>query len=202
MLGREVVERQQHFGVVDDLRGGLGPLGAVGLRELVDRLLGVDAVLGVADLLHRLRCARLGGLRQGVVHISGSANPAALVAGRGEHLGQGLPQAHHAVVDHQFWVAHAASAAVAQQLGPRLSRLAQPLRDGDQLLGSVDAHPEQDQDARVRPARGGPSPGLGHRLGTPLCGMWMSERTSSRRRPVQLRPRPPLSPQKAEFRSS
>ena len=43
VLGREVVERQQFLLVVGDLRDGLGPLGAVGLRERLDRLLGVRA---------------------------------------------------------------------------------------------------------------------------------------------------------------
>ncbi len=45
----------------------------------------------------------------------------------GEHLGQGLPQPHRAVADHQLGVALATSAAVAQQVGPRLRRLAQAL---------------------------------------------------------------------------
>jgi hypothetical protein len=80
VLGREVVDRQQLLGVVGDLRDGLGPLGAVGLRERLDRLLRVRAVLGVADLLQRLGCARLCGLRQGVRDISGLVDPEALVA--------------------------------------------------------------------------------------------------------------------------
>jgi hypothetical protein len=37
VLGGEVVEREQLVGVVDDLRGGLGPLGAELGGERVDR---------------------------------------------------------------------------------------------------------------------------------------------------------------------
>lgn len=47
MLDREVVEGEQLVTVVGNLRDGRGPLGAVGLRERLDRLLGAGAVLGV-----------------------------------------------------------------------------------------------------------------------------------------------------------
>jgi hypothetical protein len=77
-------------------------------------------------------------------------NPAPLVPCRREHLAEGLPQAHRAVADDELGVAQAAPAAVAQQVGPRLGGLPQPLGQGDQLLGAVQAHPEQDQDAGVR----------------------------------------------------
>jgi hypothetical protein len=79
------------------------------------------------------------------------------VAGDGKNLGEGLPQAHRAVADDQFGVAHATAAAATQQVGPRLGRLPQPLGQGDQLLGSVQPDAEQDQHARVRL----PQPDLG-----------------------------------------
>lgn len=47
--------------------------------------------------------------------------------------------------DDQLGVAHAASAAVAQQVGPRLRGLAQALGQGDQLLRAVQADPKQDR---------------------------------------------------------
>jgi hypothetical protein len=67
----------------------------------------------------------------------------------GEHLAEGLPQAHRAVADHQLRVAHAAAAALTQQVSPRLGGLPQPLGQRDQFLRAVQAHAEQDQDARV-----------------------------------------------------
>ena len=157
VLGRKVVERQQFLGVVGDLRDGLGELGAVGLRECLDRLLGVAAVLGVVDLLHRLRGARLCGLRQGARDIPGLVNPAPLMADGREHLDQRLPQPHRAVTDDQLGVAHAPAVAVAQQVGPRLGRLTQSLGQRDQLLGAVQPHTHQHQDAGVRL----PEPDLG-----------------------------------------
>lgn len=157
MLGREVVERQQFLPVFGDLRDGLGPLRTVGLRDRLDRLLGVRAVLGVVDLLHRLHRARLRGLRQGVRNIPGLVDPAPLMPGSGKDLGKRLPQAHRAVADDQLGIAHAATAAVAQQVGPRLGRLTQALRQCDQLLGAVQAHAHQRQDAGVRL----PEPDLG-----------------------------------------
>jgi hypothetical protein len=169
VLGREVVERQQLPGVVGDLRDGLGPLGAVCRRERLDRLLRVRAVLGVVDLLQRLGCDRLCGLRQGVRDISGLVDLTALVAGGREHLGEPLPQTHRAVADDEFGGAHAASAAIAQQVGPRLGGLPQGLRERDQLLGAV--HPAP----RAAPAR---------RSGPGRASPW-----GARRRPIRRRSR-------------
>src|SRR6266516_4413538 len=60
VFGGESEEGQQLVLVVGDLRGCLGVLGAVGGGELLDRLLGVGAVFGAADLRQRsLRPTRL-----------------------------------------------------------------------------------------------------------------------------------------------
>jgi hypothetical protein len=61
--GREVAEREQLLLISGDLGDGLGVLGAVGGGELLDRLLGVAAVFGVADLRQRLAGGRLSGFR-------------------------------------------------------------------------------------------------------------------------------------------
>jgi len=50
VLGREVVEGEQHVEVLGDLRARLGPLRAVGSGERPRGGLGVLAVLGVVDL--------------------------------------------------------------------------------------------------------------------------------------------------------
>ncbi len=76
-------------------------------------------------------------------------NPTPLVPGLRKHLRQGPPQAHGPVAHDEFRIAHAAPAAVPQQVGPGLGRLPQPLGQGDQLLGAVQAHAHQDQDAGV-----------------------------------------------------
>ena len=148
VLDREVVERKQSVPVLGDLRDGLGELGAVGLRERLDRLLGVSAGLGVVDLLHCLRRAGLRGLGQAVGDIAEFVNSAPLRPRGREHL-ERPPKAHGTVPNDQLGVAHAASAAVAQQVGPRLGRLPQTLGQGDQFLGAVQPDAEQDQDAGV-----------------------------------------------------
>ena len=86
----------------------------------------------------------------GVRDIPGLVDPAPLVAGSREHLDQRLPQDHRAVADDQLGIAHAAPAAVAQQIRPRLGRLTQALGQRDQLLGAVQAHAHQHQDVGVR----------------------------------------------------
>ena len=53
MLGRVVVEGEQHVEVVGDLRRGLGPLRAVLGGERLRSLGGVLLVLGVSDLGQR-----------------------------------------------------------------------------------------------------------------------------------------------------
>src|SRR6478609_11246737 len=53
VLGRVVVELQQHLQVVGDLGAGVGELAAVFDRERLRRDPGVVTILGVEDLLHR-----------------------------------------------------------------------------------------------------------------------------------------------------
>ena len=71
MLGGEVVELEQHVQVVDDLRDGLGELGAVVDGERLRRDPGQVAVLGVVDVLHRPHRRRVRRLRQRSKHIRG-----------------------------------------------------------------------------------------------------------------------------------
>lgn len=147
MLGREVVERQQLVLVISDLLNGLGKLRAVELGKRLDRRLGVVAVLGVIDVLDGLLRARLRRLRHGVEDIGRFVNPAPLLAGSGEDLGQGLPEAQSSVADCEDRGAHATASTVAQQVGPRLARLAVAVLERDQFLGAVGADPDEHQDA-------------------------------------------------------
>ena len=64
MLGRVVVEREQHVDMLGDLGDRLGPLGAVEVLERLHGLERVVLVLGVVDLRKRGLGARLGGLGQ------------------------------------------------------------------------------------------------------------------------------------------
>jgi hypothetical protein len=57
VLGGEVKEREQLIRVIGDLGDGLGVLGAVGGREVVDRLLGVLTVFGSRIYASALRAA-------------------------------------------------------------------------------------------------------------------------------------------------
>jgi hypothetical protein len=53
------------------------------------------------------------------------------------------------VADREHRGGHAAAFAVAQQVSPRRTRLAEPVGHGDQLLGRVGAHPDHHQQAHV-----------------------------------------------------
>jgi hypothetical protein len=75
-------------------------------------------------------------------------DPAALLAGGGEHLPQRPPQPQRPVADHDHRRAHAAAAAVPQQLGPVVGRLAGTVGDRDQLLGAVGPHAHEHQAAQ------------------------------------------------------
>jgi hypothetical protein len=75
--------------------------------------------------------------------------PAPLLAGGGEHLTQRLPEPQRAVADGQDRGTHAAALAVAQQVGPRLTGLAEPVGQGDQLLGAIDPDADHDQQAHL-----------------------------------------------------
>jgi hypothetical protein len=99
VLRGEVVERQQFVDVVGDLPGRLGSFRTVGLLERGDGLEGVLAVLGVVDVLEYLAGAGLGRRRQSIEDIGRFVNPAPLVAGFGEHLCEGFPEAERAVAD-------------------------------------------------------------------------------------------------------
>lgn len=147
MLGWEVKEGQQLLLVIGDLLDGLGELRAIELGERLDRRFGVVAVLGVVDVLDRFLRARLRRLRHGVQDIGRFMNPAPLLTGFGEHLGQGLPEGQGAVADRQDRGAHAPSGAVAHQIGPRFGGLAVAVLERDQFLGAVGADPDEHQDA-------------------------------------------------------
>jgi|tagenome__1003787_1003787.scaffolds.fasta_scaffold19019008_2 hypothetical protein len=59
MLGRVLVELQEHLGVIDDLGDRLRVLGAVIDLEGLDRDLGAVDVLGIVDLPHRRQGTRM-----------------------------------------------------------------------------------------------------------------------------------------------
>jgi hypothetical protein len=141
MLSREVEEAQQRLGIVADLGGRLGPLDAVVTGERLDRVLGVLAVGRIPDLRQRPARPSVHRLGQGREHVGGLVDPVALLAGGGEHLPQGGPQPQPAIADRHHRRAHAATAQIPQQLGPRLGRLALSVGHRDQLLGAVGADP-------------------------------------------------------------
>jgi len=67
----------------------LGPLGAVVGLERLHRLACMLGVFGVVDLGERRLRPRVRGLRQGIEHVRHLVEPAALLAGVGEHLADG-----------------------------------------------------------------------------------------------------------------
>ena len=78
VLGGIVVEREQLFSVIGDLRGGLRELRAVGGAECPDRGEGVLLVFGAPDLGQGLPRARVRGFRQRGENIRRFVKPAAL----------------------------------------------------------------------------------------------------------------------------
>ena len=71
--------------------------------------------------------------------------PAALLAGIGEHLTQRRPEAQRAIADREHGCSHAAAAAITQQIGPRFGGFAVPVRDRDQFFAPVSTHPDHHQ---------------------------------------------------------
>lgn len=74
-------------------------------------------------------------------------NPAPLLTGFGEHLGQGFPEAQRPVADGKDRGAHAPAGAVAHQVGPRLGGLAVAVLERDQFLGAVGTHADEHEHA-------------------------------------------------------
>jgi hypothetical protein len=140
VLCREVEEREQLLLVAGDLGNGLVALGTVGGSGLLDRLLGVPPVLGVADLRGFLGGGGLGRFLQAVQHVDRLVHPAAAVPGVGEYFGQRCPEPQCAVADRQHRGAHAAAAGIAQRPGPGFGGPAVPVGEGDQFLVPVGAH--------------------------------------------------------------
>ena len=145
MLGREVIEREQNLGVIDDLGDGPGPFRAERIGEGLDRGLGVGPVLGVADLREGLLRGGVRGLRQRGEDIRRLVDPASLRPGLGEDLAERGPHAQCAVADHHHRGAHPTAFRVAQQIRPAPRRLAMAIGDRHQLLGPVDADPDDHQ---------------------------------------------------------
>ena len=75
--------------------------------------------------------------------------PAALLPGGGKHVTDRLPEPERTITDGQHRGLHAATLAVAQQVGPRLARFAEPVGERDQLLAAVGADPDDHQQAHL-----------------------------------------------------
>ena len=75
--------------------------------------------------------------------------PATLLAGLREHLAQRAPESERPVPGGQHRGAHAATAAITQQIGPRLGGLAVTVGERYQLLAAVGAHPDHHQQAQL-----------------------------------------------------
>ena len=84
---------------------------------------------------------------QHVEDVALHVEPAPLLLGLGEHLAKRLPEPQRAVADGQHRGPHPTALAVAQQIGPRLGGLAEPVGQRDQLLGAIDADPDHHQQA-------------------------------------------------------
>jgi hypothetical protein len=78
MLGRILVELQQHVGVAGDLRDRLGVLRAVVELERLDRDLRLVDILGVVDVAERRQRTGVRRLGQGGKNVGADVEPAPL----------------------------------------------------------------------------------------------------------------------------
>lgn len=76
------------------------------------------------------------------------------MAGLGEHLGQGPPEAECAVADREDRGSHTAPCAITLQVGPGFGGLA--VADRDQFLGAVREHAHDDEHAGFRRGQADP----------------------------------------------
>ena len=148
VLSRKVVEGEQPRAVLGQAGRGLVVLGAVGLQEEVERLLGPILGLGQPDVLQVPLGLGLEGLGQLVQNVAGLVQPAALFARRAVALAQGLPEAERSVSDGQLGRhLEAAPLEIEQQLAPRLGALAIAVGDCQQFLAAPLVGADDDQDA-------------------------------------------------------
>ena len=149
MLAGVVIERQERLSVVGDLGGCFGELGGVDGLEGLYRGEGMRLVLSAPDLCQGLLRARVRGLGQRGQDIRRLMEPAALSAGLREDLAQRAPESERSVPGREHRGAHAPPGAVAQQVRPRLRRLAVAISKGDQLLAPISAHADHHQQAQL-----------------------------------------------------
>jgi hypothetical protein len=65
-----------------------------------------------------------------------------------EHLAHRFPEPQRAVPDRQHRRGHAAAAAIAQQIRPRLCGFAVAVGQGDKFLAAISTHPDHHQQAQ------------------------------------------------------
>ena len=130
VLGREVVDGEQHVAVLGQAGHRFVVLGARGLEEEVEGLLGHRAGLGHPDVLSVLLGAWLDGLRELVEHVGGLVHPTALLARRPVDLAQGFPETKRPVAGGQLGRnRQAAALEIEQHFAPGLGAL--PVAVGD-----------------------------------------------------------------------
>ena len=99
--------------------------------------------------------------------------PTALFSRAGEHLPQRAPEPERAIAHRQDRRTHPTPGAVTQQIRPRLGRLAVAVGERDELLPSVGADTDHDQQAEFVLLQ----PDVVGRGDTPvMCGLWILAR--------------------------
>ena len=79
MLGRKVVERQQHITIFSQARGGFGVLGLIGRNEPVTCLVRIGFGLGHPDRMQHTLGVGLFAFGQFVQYVSCPMHPASLL---------------------------------------------------------------------------------------------------------------------------
>ena len=119
--------------------------------ELVVECLGgvadMFAVLGVSHLGEHLLRERLDGLGQSIKDVRGLVHPTPLLFGLGEHVTKCRPEPECTVANSDDRCPHVAVTQVPEQCRPGVGGLPVVVRDRDELLFAVEAHPDDHETA-------------------------------------------------------
>src|SRR5262249_48924409 len=148
VLSREVVEAEQGVAILDQALDRLVVFDAPRLDEGVEGGKRIRLGLGHPDFLQCPLGFRLLAVRQFVEDVGGFVHPAALPAGVGPHLFDGLPKSKRAIGDRQLRANRQPTPLqIEEQFPPRLRTFAYTVAEADKLLPALGCGSDNDQQA-------------------------------------------------------
>src|SRR5215813_1797150 len=148
VLSREVVEAEQGVAILDQALDRLVVFDAPGLDEDVEGGKRIRLGFGHPDFLQCPLGFRLLAVWQFVEDVGGFVHPAALPAGVGPRLFDGLPKAKRAIGDRQLRANRQPTPLqIEEQFPPRLRTFAYTVAEADKLLPALGCGSDNDQQA-------------------------------------------------------